>query len=554
MALPSFVKDFLNRSRRSRWYKALRRNRYAHLARSFLTYPDWQVLLKQDWPRWQQAVREANGPRVLIGTNLGLHSSAAILDSMFAIALTLRGARVEIALCDGALPACMMADHSHFGSLERFNRYGPSKELCQACQFSSHRMFGGLGLKINWLSQLAAQGKADALDPAVVEHAMAGSLRFYARESLYGEEQGGAPIHARYTEAAVKALSAARALFSATRFDAALFHHGIYVPQGLFTHAAREAGTRVVTWHTAYRERTAILSHGDTYHRTMLNEPHDSWENLSLTTAQREEILDYLHSRRSGKHDWVSYQRDHQEGFDAVSRALGLDPSRPYALLLTSVGWDARLHYHGCAYASQEDWMVDTIRYFAAHPELQLVIRIHPAEVLGSPQSRQHLADVVRQRLGTLPANVFLIEPTHKANTYALAERANAALVYSTKMGIEIASLGVPVIVAGEAWIRGKGFSLDASSAGGYLALLKSLPLRPMAAETQERAITYAYHFFLRRMIPLNAISPESRWPLCRLNVKSLDDLMPGRDKGLDIICEGILNGTPFIYPAEHSS
>jgi hypothetical protein len=30
-----------------------------------------------------------------------------------------------------------------------------------------------------------------------------------------------------------------------------------------------------------------------------------------------------------------------------------------------------------------------------------------------------------------------------------------------------------------------------------------------------------------------------------------LEDLLPGVNPGLDLICEGILTGSPFIYPAE---
>ena len=33
--------------------------------------------------------------------------------------------------------------------------------------------------------------------------------------------------------------------------------------------------------------------------------------------------------------------------------------------------------------------------------------------------------------------------------------------------------------------------------------------------------------------------------------MRSLRDIMPGVDLGLDIICDGILHETPFLYPAE---
>ena len=65
------------------------------------------------------------------------------------------------------------------------------------------------------------------------------------------------------------------------------------------------------------------------------------------------------------------------------------------------------------------------------------------------------------------------------------------------------------------------------------------------------RARRYAFHFFFRRMIPLRCLSERKDWPILRLNVRNLKNLLPGKDKGLDIICDGILRGKPFIYPAE---
>jgi hypothetical protein len=65
------------------------------------------------------------------------------------------------------------------------------------------------------------------------------------------------------------------------------------------------------------------------------------------------------------------------------------------------------------------------------------------------------------------------------------------------------------------------------------------------------RALTYAYHFFFRRMIPLDAVEGTGQWPFCRVAVSGVEDLMPGHDPGLDVICGGILTKSPFIFPAE---
>jgi hypothetical protein len=46
-------------------------------------------------------------------------------------------------------------------------------------------------------------------------------------------------------------------------------------------------------------------------------------------------------------------------------------------------------------------------------------------------------------------------------------------------------------------------------------------------------------------------MEPMQAWPPYRIAIERLDDLLPGRDAGLDVICDGILAGSPFVYRAE---
>ena len=151
-----------------------------------------------------------------------------------------------------------------------------------------------------------------------------------------------------------------------------------------------------------------------------------------------------------------------------------------------------------------------------------------------------------------MPGNVFVIPPESRMSTYAAAEACDAVIIYGTKTGVELTSLGIPVIVAGEAWIRNKGLTTDASSADDYFAILDRLPFRArMPDEAVHRARKYAYHFFFRRMIPIDQVAPTGSQPQFRLSIDHVDDLLPGKSAGLDVICDGILHGTPFVYPAE---
>jgi hypothetical protein len=259
-----------------------------------------------------------------------------------------------------------------------------------------------------------------------------------------------------------------------------------------------------------------------------------------------------LKSRWSGARDWIWFHDEPDEDFATYACEVGLDLEKPIVALLTNVMWDAQLHYPANAFSNMLDWVLQTIRYFVRRRDLQLLIRVHPAEIRGTARSRQPLVPEIEKAFPELPPNVFVIPPESQVSTYAAVATANAAIIYGTKTGVELTSVGIPTIVAGEAWIRNKGLTLDASSPEDYFRILDRLPLPDrMSPEQVTRARKYAYHFFFRRMVPIPSIIPTKSVPPYKVALDSLEELLPGRQPGLDVICDGILEGSPFIYPAE---
>jgi len=180
---------------------------------------------------------------------------------------------------------------------------------------------------------------------------------------------------------------------------------------------------------------------------------------------------------------------------------------------------------------------------------VQLAIRVHPAEVTGSLPSRQPIAAEIEAEFPTLPRNVALVRPDEEISTYALADASDAVIIYATKTGIELAARGIPVIVAGESWLRGKEIGFDCDDAAAYERMLATLPFRRrLDAERTARAQIYAYHFFFRRMIPLPGLK-RSRMQASPYEIvpQGLEAFEPGADAALDCVCEGILEGTPFV-------
>jgi hypothetical protein len=341
-------------------------------------------------------------------------------------------------------------------------------------------------------------------------------------------------------------------LIAAERPDVAVLHHGIYSPQGVAADVCRKHGVRVVTWVVAYRKNCFILSHDDTYHHTLMTEPVEQWEGLTLSEAQTSLVHSYLASRASGGRDWIYFHKDAGQDFEALAAAKGIDRSKPVVSAFTNVVWDAQLHYPANVFSGMIAWLTETIRHFAARPDIEFVVRIHPAETRGAIKSRQLAVDEIAKVFPKLPRNIHVIGPEEEANSYALAKASNAAIIYGTKMGTELAPLGIPVIVAGEAWIRNKGVTKDPRDRDDYFSLLDQLPVAPGAwAPDVARAERYAYHFFFRRMIPLPFLEPNGTGAMFDLKVDRLQDLSQGRWAGLDAITNGILHGAPFVYRAE---
>jgi hypothetical protein len=545
--------------------RLLRRWYYARAG----AYPDWRSSLAADSALWQSARNAAQGgPRVLMATAIGSHAHAITLESALAAALTFRGAEVHALMCDGAMTACAECEASLYPDIAKFATRGPAADLCRDCSWPAERVYADLGLKVHrysdWLTpadraearRIAAEEPVDRIREfrfdglGIGEHAYAGALRFFATGSL-DAEPAAEPVLRRYLESALLTAFASRRLLRGVGFSSVVLTHGIYVPWGIVAEVTRGEGVHLSTWNVAYRKRRFIFSHNDTYHHTLLTESREHWEGLELSAAQDRDLTKYLASRREGLFDWIVFHRARRQDAEEIADRIGLDRSKAAIGLLTNVTWDAQLHYPANAFPNIVEWLVQTCAYFASRPDLQLIIRVHPAEISGFPPSRQPILEELRKRVPALAPNIIVVPPQSDMSTYALMSLCNAAIIYGTKMGVELTSVGLPVIAAGEAWIRNKGLTHDASTPAEYFRILEQLPFAEQLGGGQlARARRYAYHFFFNRMIPLPFIDPKAGFPIYRLKLDRLQQLLPGASAGLDTICDGILRRQPFVLHA----
>ena len=112
---------------------------------------------------------------------------------------------------------------------------------------------------------------------------------------------------------------------------------------------------------------------------------------LELSAAQERELMQYLAQPPRGpvRLDRLPPARPRRTPEEHRRDASASIPAKPVIGLLTNVSWDAQLHYPANAFPNMLEWLVQTCEYFATRPDLQLLIRVHPAEISGFPPSRQ---------------------------------------------------------------------------------------------------------------------------------------------------------------------
>ncbi|GAP09506.1 putative glycosyl/glycerophosphate transferase [Bellilinea caldifistulae] len=283
------------------------------------------------------------------------------------------------------------------------------------------------------------------------------------------------------------------------RPDVVVVPNGTIQELGVVYRVARHLKLPVVTYEFSDQRQRIWLAYNS---EVMRQDTAKLWE-ASKDQPLREDQLERMRSLMMARQRaamWENFARLWQgkpaEGGEQARRKLGLD-QRPVVLLATNVLGDSLTLGRQVFSKSMAEWISRTVQYFIGRPDVQLVIRIHPGEVLTHGQS---MADVVQEVLPRLPENIRLIRASDEINTYDLIEVADVGLVYTTTVGLEMAMMGLPVIVAGQTHYRERGFTYDPDSWVTYFKLLGHILENPaeyrLSREQVNQAWQYAYRFF----------------------------------------------------------
>ena len=484
------------------------------------------------------------GPRVLL---LGLrgHPDHNAYEAVIAQGLRMRGAEVVMVRCGGGQPVCEMgwSRRAHPRPCDRCAWH--AGEVAQRSELP----WRSLGDDLPWGTdgRRAPVDDAAALTGSLDAHALSHvSLVWFQRSSNPAAEADGAEASRDFAISVAGMEQAARRLLDDVKPDIVFGMNGLFAAERVIREVALERGVRAPTYEIAPRSGALVFSQES----PAPNYDNDfAWErsrDRPLTDAQRAAVQGLLDDRARGVGAHERYFEQQEERVDALREQLTIPPGDRVVSLFTNLSWDSATLDKDVGFGSMFDWVLSVVESAADAHGVTLVVRVHPAETRWL--SRESTEAIVRERFGALPANVRFIGPDRALSSYALLELSDLVCTYTTTVGLEAATRGVPVAVAGETHYRARGFTHDVAGPDELRGLIHDgAPL--LTDAERDLALRYAFTFFYRCSIP---------FPLVRVDtghVRSVptdaSQVAPGADQSLDWVCGRILDGEPFVLPDE---
>ena len=281
------------------------------------------------------------------------------------------------------------------------------------------------------------------------------------------------------------------------------------------------------------------------------------WQDIPLTFYELEEIKDLLCKMRDGTgQNWKSYTVSNQVGEAEFKNKYGLNKyQKVWTVFTSSLDEEASDERH-TTFDSQIDWIENTIKISIKY-EHKLFIKIHP-NTGGQRSTGVNLAELeefvkLHNKYIKYNDQIKFIFPDDGLNTYDLVDITDLGITYGSTVGLEMVCMGKQVVVCNEAFYDNLPFIWTSKSKENYEDLLLFATRIENKTEQIRQSLRFAYYYYFR--------ASSIKFPYVKmpdphngiLNYTTLDDLLPGKEKNLDRICNIILNNEEIIPTPQYS-
>ena len=487
----------------------------------------------------QTPVTSNQPKRIIFFTVLGSHSFMIGSELALARALRARGHEVHIVICDGILPAC----ENHSVGLEE----NDWQKRCQKCALRGQALTDAAGIHTHTLSHLEKSARDAEADTILAKQ----NFSYIIESALYkyfrvGRLEGTESERAQTLKVDAACQITARAAIACARLqpDRVIMSHGVYSSWAPALMVFQSLKIPTLVYNKGKKRNSVVMN----WVKGLMDwDVSAEWEKVKdkpLTPIEEQAIQRYLDGRITHKEDALKYNFGELEQREQTLERFNLDKNKPIMVLFTNVLWDAASAQKEIAFPNAVDWVMQTIQWFADHPEKQLVVKIHPAEVVIG--TNQPFVKEIQRVFPKLPSNVRIIPPEEKVNSWSITQITSLGMVHTSTPGLELPLSGVPCLVASGVHYRGKGFTVDIESREQYFQILNEFPrinFDPEKAKTL--ALRYAYLLFERYHLDWSFMIEGDYGRYVAVNARSDEEL--NQNPTVQLLCEKIENLEPLL-------
>ena len=382
----------------------------------------------------------------------------------------------------------------------------------------------------------------------VARLARGATRQYFLKYNIDLDEPTERRVYVRYLRTAVTLVDAYEELLSKNEIDATIAFDDHYIYGGVALAVSANHGIPAYSVELGFLNETLVFGRWTNRNslpmftdtetvRRILSSP------LSPDEQQRTEEL--LADRVDGKRTKYLYSSQTDVSVDRSD-------DRTLVGMFTNLTWDASLEVQSAPFPNMFEWLERTINLFEGRDDVELVVKTHPAEK--ARVTREPVKEWIEEHLGPLASNVTVLPPDTEVNTYELIDDLDLGVVYSSTVGLEMVTQGVPVVVGGDSHYCDLDITYDPVTASEYVELLSSPADIELAEEMPVRAERYVNFFFFDKHIDYPFVTTDEN-DENHLSYISHDELVPG-NRNFDLIVEGILAGEPVLNrrarPVQH--
>lgn len=482
-------------------------------------------------------------------TRLGGVSQNAAYSRLTSLGLRAQGIPVIHFVCQAGLQRCTLGSNR-----DNFDQAPP----CTQCIKQSQALFAG---DKAWYFEYETDESLDfALESLNVARCSeftwhdlplgfwaVNSLRWVLRRYTLKEDALTRAFMVSFIQSAWNVYQQFTRLVEESNPQAVVVFNGMFFPEAAVRQVCLERKIRVITHEVGIQPFSAFFTEGEA-----TAYPMRIADDFQLTDEMNARLDDYLSNRFSGNFTmagikfWPEMQQLDSELASKIALYKKIVP------IFTNVIFDTSQVHANTLFKDMFQWLESIYQTILDHPEVLFILRAHPDEGRKGKESRESVADWVKNRGLLRQPNIVFIDSNQYVSSYELIRRSHFVMNYNSTIGLEATLLGRPVLTAGKARYTQIPTTFFPVARSEYLDLLEKF-LKDDEIEVPEEFIQNARRFLYAQLyltsLPFGEYLKEDGVWKGYVTLRRFESqaLLPENSETIKILTDGILHGKDFL-------